>query len=305
MEIIDYLGQRIHKWEIGASTFLAFPERGARLMNWNLTMADGNVRDVIYWPSVDSLEDLTHVRGGNPILFPFCGKCFDNGKEGYWVHEKKQLPMPGHGFARNGSFRLIDSTRNGFAAVLEPTQADFESYPFKYHFVVIYRFEQLSFHVELRMENLDTKPIPWAAGHHFFFHLPWNSNAAREDYRIDIPAKKAFYHLDDGKLSPVKGFQQKMDMSDTELVDRIHTRLTKNKVVFGPKSGEEDIAVILGMKPVPPTDAAVVTWTESNESPYYCVEPWMAAPNCPEHRKGMHFVDPGKSEAWSCEVSLV
>ncbi|MBC8040070.1 MAG: aldose epimerase, partial [Opitutaceae bacterium] len=56
MERIPYLGQTIFKWQVGASSFLALPERGARLMNWNVTLGDGSVRDIIYWPEVENLN---------------------------------------------------------------------------------------------------------------------------------------------------------------------------------------------------------------------------------------------------------
>ena len=56
MERIPYLGHTIFKWQVGASSFLALPEKGARLMNWNVTLGDGSVRDIIYWPEVENLD---------------------------------------------------------------------------------------------------------------------------------------------------------------------------------------------------------------------------------------------------------
>ena len=50
MEKIDFDGVTLHRWSCGSSTYLARVELGARLMNWNLRMADGSVRDVIHWP---------------------------------------------------------------------------------------------------------------------------------------------------------------------------------------------------------------------------------------------------------------
>ncbi len=44
MERIDYLGAEIGCWKVGNSTFLAWPENGARLMNWHLELADGSFR---------------------------------------------------------------------------------------------------------------------------------------------------------------------------------------------------------------------------------------------------------------------
>ena len=50
--------------------------------------------------------------------------------------------------------------------------------------------------------------------------------------------------------------------------------------------------------------ATVVTWTEFDDSPFYCVEPWMGPPNSPEHKKGLHWVEPGETESFNVKVSL-
>jgi hypothetical protein len=50
MEKIPYFGQTLIRWRVGGSSFLALPEKGARLMNWSLEMGDGSVRDVVHWP---------------------------------------------------------------------------------------------------------------------------------------------------------------------------------------------------------------------------------------------------------------
>src|SRR5688572_26732456 len=61
MEKVSYQGQTLTRWRVGNSTFLALPERGARLMNWNLTLGDGSVRDVIYWPENADFGDFAKV----------------------------------------------------------------------------------------------------------------------------------------------------------------------------------------------------------------------------------------------------
>ena len=49
MESIELDGAEILKFAVGASTYILNPREGARLVNWNISMADGAVRDVIYW----------------------------------------------------------------------------------------------------------------------------------------------------------------------------------------------------------------------------------------------------------------
>src|SRR3954469_3121410 len=121
MERIPYLGHTIFKWQVGASSFLAIPEKGARLMNWNVTLGDGSIRDIIYWPEIDNLDNIASVRGGNPILFPFSGRSYDRGEIQHWrADDGQRRPMPMHGFARQGKFRTTRLDEGGFSAQLVP-----------------------------------------------------------------------------------------------------------------------------------------------------------------------------------------
>ncbi|MBC8008753.1 MAG: aldose epimerase, partial [Burkholderiales bacterium] len=124
LDTVPYLGETLHRWRVGRSTFLASPERGARLMNWSLDLADGNVRDVIHWPELATLDGFSSVRGGNPILFPFNARSFDRGDIHFWRDaDGTRRPMPMHGFARQGRFQLVRADASGFAAALQPDAA--------------------------------------------------------------------------------------------------------------------------------------------------------------------------------------
>ena len=43
---IDQDGEGLHRWVKGGSTFWAHPEKGARLMRWDIKMTDGSLREV-------------------------------------------------------------------------------------------------------------------------------------------------------------------------------------------------------------------------------------------------------------------
>ncbi len=306
METITYLGETLRKWTIGPSTFLAWPEKGARLMNWNLAFADGSVRDVIYWPESDSLADFATIRGGNPILFPFCGRTYAEGDRHQWMApDGTRRPMPQHGFARQGAFELLSTNEHGFAARLLPDAEAREAYPFEYEFCVLYRFEATVLYVELRLKNLDRVPIPWSAGHHFYFTLPWSEEKTRGDYVARIPAREACRHLRDGSLSPLPPPPRETPFDSPELVDRIHTHLRKNKItVEEAGTGNSLVLRLDGNERPPDPDTAVVTWTYADDSPFYCVEPWMGPPNSPDHNRGLHWVEPGKTSSFLVEVAV-
>ncbi|MEM1223120.1 MAG: aldose epimerase [Verrucomicrobiota bacterium] len=307
MEKIDYEDIPLMRWNCGPSTFLARPELGARLMNWNLRMSDGSYRDVIYWPEDADFEKFPKVRGGNPILFPFSARTYHKGEIGSWSDQMGVVrPMPMHGFARSSEFELIDASENGFSCQLKPDEAAKKAYPFDYAFRVRYEFETVSFKVFFELHNLGNEPILWSAGHHFYFTLPWHEGLSRSDYRFKIPSKKCFKHAPDGSLEPVKPFEKEGNFGDPEVIDRIYTRLTSDSVIFGPLGGEEDIGLrILKDSSAYSTWNAFVVWTEKDDSPFFCVEPWMGPPNSPEHGKGLHAVSSGETSTFGVEVALL
>ncbi len=305
MEEIEYLGETIYRWEVGASTYLASPARGARLMNWNLSYADGTFRDIIHWPDIDSIDKLVKARGGNPILFPFSARTYSNGEIKKWVAPSgKTLPMPMHGIARQNAFEVTRVDKTGFAANLVQDERAKEAYPFDYDFEVIYRFQEKKFSVELRLSNHGKENIPWSAGHHFYFTIPWLDGTTRADYDLRIPAKKAARHASDGSLDPVKGHKKVESIANPSIVDRIHYQLTNPLVECVCKRDDSRLKIEIGTKSTPNPGYALVTWTESDASPFFCIEPWMGPPNAPENEIGLHHVGPGETQAFSVTVSV-
>ncbi len=305
MEKIAYQGQTLTRWQVGNSTFLALPERGARLMNWNLRLGDGSVRDVIYWPENADFGEIAKVRGGNPILFPFNGRCFDRGDIFHWrAADGGRRPMPLHGIARQGEFKVTRLDARGFDAVFVPGEEARACYPYEYEFVVAYRFESLGLSCEFAVTNLGAEPLPWSAGHHFYFTLPWSEGTKRSDYSIRIPATKRLRHDPTGALIQGPEIGEKESFGNAAMVDCIHGGLRSNEAVFGEEGRPGSIIVRLGTEPVPPPDAVFVTWTLADNSPFFCVEPWMGPPNAPENKIGLQWVKKGETRKFSVSVNL-
>jgi len=305
MERIPYLGHTILKWQVGTSTFLALPEKGARLMNWNVTLGDGSVRDIVYWPEVGTLDDFHKIRGGNPILFPFCGRTFDHSDIHYWSGEDGiRRPMPMHGYARQGDFRITRLDEGGFSAQFVPGDEARAAYPYDYEFIVSYRFEKTGFHVELELSNRGTAPIPWSAGHHFYFTLPWTTGLKRKDYLLEVPATKTLKHMDSGRLIDGPRLSQRETLDNPALIDTIHTGLRGHTFSVTERGSGQRLQFNTGFTNTIARDAAVVTWTSDEKAPYYCIEPWMGPPNSPENKAGLHHVGPGQTQKFLVEITL-
>jgi galactose mutarotase-like enzyme len=306
MERVPYQGETLTRWNVGPSTFLALPEKGARLMNWNITLGDGTVRDVLYWPESADFADFARVRGGNPILFPFNARVFDRGDIHFWrAADGVRRAMPMHGLARQGVFKVAHADARGFIAEFQPGDEARACYPYDYEFTVTYRFEPVGLSCEFALRNHGKEPLPWSAGHHFYFTVPWSEGAARGDYLIRIPSTKRLRQdQKTGALTPGPNLQPEESLANPELIDALHTGLKSNEVVFGEKGRPGDVVVRLGTDKVPPPNATFVTWTFAEDSPYYCVEPWMGPPNAPEHKVGLHFVPPGELQRFTVSVQV-
>lgn len=305
MDKVPYLGATLTRWRVGQSTFLAWPEKGARLMNWNLTLGDGSVRDVLYWPELKSLEDFHRVRGGNPILFPFNARVFDQGDIHFWrAADGVRRAMPMHGLARQGDFKVVSSDATGFTALFQPDEAARACYPYDYEFTVRYRFEPLGLVCELTLQNRGDVPLPWSAGHHFYFTLPWSDGLSRSDYSIRLPASRRVRQDAKGQLGPGPVLKEIENLDNPELIDAIHLGLKDNTVIFGERGHAGDVVMRIGTDKVPAPDATFVTWSESATAPYYCVEPWIGPPNAPEHKTGLHLVPPGMTQTFTVTIAI-
>lgn len=305
MEKVPYQGQTLTRWRVGNSTFLALPEKGARLMNWNITLGDGSVRDVLYWPEHANFSEFAKVRGGNPLLFPFSGRCYDKGDIHFWrAADGVRRPMPMHGIARQGDFKVTQLDARGFVAEFVPGEEARACYPFEYEFTVTYRFEPVGLSCEFALTNRGGVPLPWSAGHHFYFTLPWSEGTTRQDYLIRIPATQRLRHEATGRLGPGPLLQAEESFANPAIVDALHVGLKGSEAVFGERGKPGDVIVQLGTAKVPPPGSTFVTWTMDDSSPFFCVEPWMGPPNAPENKVGLHEVAPGETQRFAVSVRV-
>ena len=309
MERFTHDGAPLERWKIGSATFETCLTRGARLLRWDLHLPQGT-REILYWPPQAELDvtKIGHVRGGNPILFPLMGRNYAEGEKFSWKDaEGVKRPMPQHGFARDCTFKILESSSAHAIVELVPDEKSRACYPFQYEFKVRYDFSELFLRITFSLKNCDTKPLYWCAGHHFYFTLPWHQGLGRKDYTLKIPSKKQWRHAADGKLIPFPAFkgQEEISFADENLSDCLFTQLKSATIRFGSRSGEEDIRIKIGEEPIPDRWATIVTWTPDHQAPFYCVEPWMGPPNSTEHKNGLHVVEPGQEETFLTEVSLL
>lgn len=298
LRAIQLQNHPVYELTNGHSVARFAPQFGARLLNWQV---DG--REVIYWPKEIDWTRMAHVRGGNPILFPFIARHMVDGKIGFWLDAtgtKRALPM--HGFARDAAFSVIpDDDTNTLRMRILPTAQTREWYPFEFVFDVVYRIGDKTLEVALETTNSGSGPMPYYTGHHFYFAVPHDQ---REKWELRIPCERRGVQTPDGAIIETPAEASVFRLSDSTLSDKFQIGLKSN--ILSLRQTEAGTGVDFNL------DAggnvpwyAVTTWTEKPDSDFYCVEPWTGLPNAIHHGKGLRYLAPGAKESAVCVLKVI
>jgi aldose 1-epimerase len=148
----------------------------------------------------------------------------------------------------------------------------------------------------LHIRNTGDTPLPYYAGHHFYFALPHDQRAQS---RITLPATSRVRQLPDGSLTAAEPGERAYSISDPRSAghlpraERHRTRRIGNACAHHRFRARQ--------RPVP--WYAVTTWTERETSDFYCVEPWLGLPNAIHHGHGALGAC-GRAEHATCRVTV-
>jgi galactose mutarotase-like enzyme len=284
-------------------------------------------QELLYWPTegvtADVIADpakVAKLRGGNPLLFPFIGRHRVGDHPNQWVDSQaggRVRDLPQHGFARHTPFtHRVDDDGKGITMTLTPAMlsaADRQGYPYDFVFTARYRLDGDALDVSLTTHNSGIDPLPYYAGHHFYFALP---HAARSECRLTLPTHDRARQDSDGAIVPLSAdpsvgntAQSVYTPGDAAIQDVFHLLSngtpTKTSARLSMPPLRRSIAVELdaaGAHAAP--WYAITTWTESDQSDFYCVEPWLGLPNAIHHGQGLRLLAPGAHEVAHCRLHV-
>jgi aldose 1-epimerase len=283
-------------WEIGAGDgrVIVAPEHGARILRWEQAG-----REIIRWPAEADWTRILKVRGGNPILFPFVARHFVDGQPEVWRDEAGTIRrMPQHGFARDAKFTVVEEgPENSLRMRLTDTEETRVFYPFSFRFDVVVALEAPGqLRVDFETTNTGREPMPYYAGHHFYFAVP---HQERIQWQLHLPCAEWGRQNPDGSIRREKAAQSDFCLDDPALVDRMQVgpAATGIKMSNGPRRLEFDL------RSSTPWYAAT-TWTEADTSDFYCLEPWLGLPNAIHHGQGLRRLNSGQNEKATCILKV-
>ncbi len=274
----------------GENKVLVSPGHGARILRWERAG-----REIITWPENADWSKILKVRGGNPILFPFVARHFVDGKKELWRDAGGTVrPMPQHGFARDADFIVVeDGAEDSLRMRLVDSEETRAFYPFAFEFDVVVSLRPGS-RLEVRFEttNRGGDPLPYYAGHHFYFALPHRERGA---WTLDLPCAAWGRQSADGAIVREKAEQAMLRLDDPAPIDRFQIGPTSSEVALkNNRTGQRLVFELEHPGCVP--WYAVTTWTEADDSDFYCIEPWLGLPNAIHHGEGLRWLAPGAKE---------
>jgi galactose mutarotase-like enzyme len=283
-----FQNQPCHELADADSRVVISADHGARILRW-----ERRGREIITWPDDADWTKILKVRGGNPVLFPFIARHFVDGKNELWRDADGTVrAMPQHGFARDAKFAVVhDPQENTLRLRLTDSESTRAYYPFAFQFDVVVRL-QPGARLEVRFEttNTDAHPLPYYAGHHFYFALP---HEERPDWKLELPCAAWGRQAADGSILREKATGPELRLSDRDIIDRFQIAPTGSTVTLRHEGNGRRLTFDL-------TSAvpwyAVTTWTQAPESDFYCIEPWLGLPNAIHHGEGLRRLEPGRTE---------
>lgn len=235
-----------------------------------LTGADGTE----YLWSGDSAYWGKHA----PNLFPIIGRLY----EGRYALGDRVYSIPRHGFANVSLFRPVERADHLLALELTETDETLAMFPYHFSLQILYALQGNTLTITYRVENRDTRVMPFALGAHPGFRLPLAPGETFEDYELDFgascrPDRVGFtdpdvllsglatpFPLVDGHILPLK---HDLFDDDAIILHHVPSTLTLRSRVSGRQISLTSPLPYLGLWHPAKTDA-----------PFLCVEPWSSLP---------------------------
>lgn len=275
---------------------LVSADRGARVLKW-----ERNGRAIIPWPDNADWNRYRKIRGGDPVLFPFVARHYVDGKNEFWRDASGTVrPMPQHGFALEAKFTVIEDGNDHALRMRLTDSAETRAiYPFSFQFDVVVSLLSGS-RLEVRFEttNTGTNPLPYYAGHHFYFAIP---HGERADWNLNVPSVDWGKRGDNGAVVHEKATSDTFPLSDPAAIDRFQIQPKTSRITLSNAVTQKQLTFELAHEGINPW-YVVTTWSETPESDFYCIEPWLGIANAIHHGEGLRWVQPGQIDTAACTI---
>lgn len=218
-----------------------------------------------------------------PNIFPYVARLTDR----KYIYQDNIYHMDIHGFLKDTEMACDFHSHEKLILSMTDTQTTRESYPFSFHFSIIYELKEHTLSVTYQIQNTGTNRMYFGVGGHPGFRVPLSSQERFEDYFLTFEKNIAPMQLIFSEDCFVTGQENPFPLQEGNILplshrlfdhDAIILRNAGSKVILRNAESSRSITVTyadfpyLGLWHCPCSDAE-----------YLCIEPWSSLPS----RKGV------------------
>ena len=249
-----------------------------------LTSYKVNGKERIYLDADFYDESEEKFRGGNPILFPSCGRLTD---KSYTLNGKK-YEMPIHGFARDYAWQVAGINEDDAADLTISLKSSAETlamYPFEFELRFTYRLKDGVLRIIQEVVNNSDSVMPFSLGLHPYFCAD-TSKAS-----VEVSSTLAYFGNDRVEFNGI--------LHATENLDHVCVNLSGTKSVLDTGLGYSVEVTYEGKY------TCVVVWSPNNNPNFVCVEPWSAAPDALNTKENLIYLAAGATETFVMDFAVL
>ena len=270
------------------TTAVVAPELGGWLLRYARPTARHGLVQALHCSQTVIDRYPRGIYAGNPILFPLVSSNRVGEQEHHYAWNERVFEMPQHGFARRVKWNVIEQTATSVTMELTDSEATRANYPFAFRQRLKYYLTQGRLGWEQVIENRSTETLPFSTGFHPYIQIPLTSKSERKVCFVEIPEAKRLTPVGRNERFTSRPFPAQNWSVQEEVVDTIFlTDLKKRELILIDPSSE--LEVVLNFEDAP-QHRFVALWSQSTETPFYCVEPWTALPNAFSRRKDRELI---------------
>jgi galactose mutarotase-like enzyme len=227
--------------------------------------------------------------GRAPMLFPIVGVLAG----GVYRLGSKSYPLSRHGFARDKTFTLRNSSPSSAEFALRADDSTYSVYPFQFELKVSYEISGTTLSLTTAIRNLGGADMPASFGYHpgFCWPLPFGQPRASHFIEFETDEPAAVRRIDHaGLLTPVRHptpiANRRLQLTDALFQEDvlIFDRIKSRSVSYGSTQGPR-LRISF-------SDASYLgVWTKPGAR-FICIEPWHGITD-PEGFSGDFMQKPG------------
>lgn len=214
-----------------------------------------------------------------PLLFPFIARLTNNS----YKYMGKTYPMGIHGFAAASRFSVAEQESDRIVLELRDSLATLEQYPFAFTLRITYALKEKSLQVTYRVENRDSKTMPFGIGGHPGFNVPLVAGERFEDYELEFACPCQPDRVGFTPTVFLSGHDEAYPLRENRFIDLHHNLFDEDAVILKNMAREVTLRSKVSGKGVTVSYSdmpylGIWHWPQT-DAPYVCIEPWSSLPS--------------------------